>query len=150
MEYQLTLEKKQELEIELVERKTVLRDQIGERVATARALGDLSENAEYHAARNEQGKNESRIIEIESILKHAHIITKSDSGIVELGSTVIVKKDDEEKTFMIVSDVEADISIGKLSIGSPIGAAMMGKKIGDTFTVITPRGETHYTIMDIT
>jgi transcription elongation factor GreA len=145
----ITLEKKTELESELLERKTVLRDQIGERVATARALGDLSENAEYHAARGEQGKNESRIMEIESILKRAEIITRSDSGRVELGATVVVEKDGEQKTFMIVSDTEADITTGKISISSPIGSAMMGKKNNESFTIVTPRGEVTYTIISI-
>ena len=107
----ITQDKKTQLETELFERKTTMRDQIGERVATARALGDLSENAEYHAARNEQGKNESRIMEIESILKRVEIITRSTSGHVELGATVIIRKDGDTdtKTFMIVSDTEADI-----------------------------------------
>lgn len=146
----ITLEKKTELEAELLDRKTVLRDQIGERVATARALGDLSENAEYHAARGEQGKNESRILEIESILKRAEIITRSDSGMVELGATVVVEKNGEQKTFMIVSDAEADILLDKISTSSPIGSAMIGKKVGDSFITTTPRGETTYTIISIT
>ena len=147
----ITLTKKQELEAELFERKTTLRDAIGERVATARALGDLSENAEYHAARNEQGKNESRIMEIEDILKRAEIIQRTDSGIVELGATVVVKKqgDETEKTFMIVSETEADIAQGKISTSSPMGSAMVGKKVGEDFSMITPRGEVCYTIISI-
>ncbi len=147
----ITLEKKTELETELFERKTTLRDAIGERVATARALGDLSENAEYHAARNEQGKNESRIMEIEDILKRAEIIQRTDSGIVELGATVIVKKqgEDTEKTFMIVSETEADILQGKISTSSPMGSAMFGKKVGDEFLMTTPRGEVRYSIIAI-
>lgn len=147
----ITLTKKQELEAELFERKTTLRDAIGERVATARALGDLSENAEYHAARNEQGKNESRIMEIEDILKRAEIIQRTDSGIVELGATVVVKKqgDETEKTFMIVSETEADIAQGKISTSSPMGSAMFGKKVGEDFSMTTPRGEVCYTIISI-
>jgi len=147
----ITQSKKQELETELSERKTVLREEIGDRVATARAQGDLSENAEYHAARSEQGKNESRIMEIESILKRAEIITRSNSECVELGATVIVKKDgdDQEKTFMIVSDTEADIAQNKISTSSPMGSMMMNKKSGDSFTITTPRGETTYTILSV-
>lgn len=147
----ITQTKKEELEAELSERKTVLRDQIGERVATARALGDLSENAEYHAARSEQGKNESRIMEIESILKRAVIIERSGSGKVELGATVIVKKigDTDEKTFMIVSDTEADIAQGKISTSSPMGSVMFGKSAGDEFSITTPRGEVSYTIISV-
>ncbi len=147
----ITEAKKTELEAELMERKTTMRDQIGERVATARALGDLSENAEYHAARGEQGKNESRIMELEDLLKRAEIIKRSGSEIVELGATVIVKKIDDtsEKTFMIVSDTEADITQGKISTSSPMGSAMMHKKIGDNFEIITPRGTVNYTIISI-
>lgn len=136
----ITLEKKQALEKELLERKTIIREEIGERVATARALGDLSENAEYHAARNEQGKNETRIIQIESLLKHSEIITRTQSEIVELGATVTVDRDGEEKTFMIVSDSESDIAQGKISTNSPMGTAMIGKRVGETFSVMTPRG----------
>ena len=147
----ITESKKAELEVELMERKTTMRDQIGERVATARALGDLSENAEYHAARGEQGKNESRIMELEDILKRAEIIKRSDSGAVELGATVIIKKDGEdiEKTFMIVSDTEADISQNKISTSSPMGSAMVNKKTGDSFEIVTPRGNVNYKIISI-
>ncbi len=151
MGYQLTAEKKRELEVELVERKTVLRPEISERVATARAFGDLSENAEYHAARNEQGKNESRIMELEEILKKAIVIERSGSDRVELGATVVIKKvgDLEEKTYMIVSDTEADIMQNKLSTSSPMGAAMMGKSVGELFIITTPRGEVTYKILNI-
>lgn len=147
----ITATKKMELEAELSERKSVLRTEIGERVATARAHGDLSENAEYHAARSEQGKNESRIMEIESILKRAVIIERSNSGKVELGATVVVKKegDTDTKTFMIVSDTEADIGQNKISTGSPMGSAMFGKQAGDQFTITTPRGEVTYQIITI-
>jgi transcription elongation factor GreA len=147
----ITAQKKIELEAELVERKGVLRTEIGERVATARAHGDLSENAEYHAARAEQGKNESRIMEIEHILKYSEIVTRSGSGKVELGATVVIKKDGDTdtKTFMIVSDTEADISQNKISTSSPMGSMMVGKSASDTFTITTPRGEVSYTIISI-
>lgn len=148
----ITLEKKKELETELLERKTTIRDAIGERVATARALGDLSENAEYHAARGEQGENESRIMEIESVLKRAEIIERSFSGKVELGATVVVQKDGdtETKTFMIVSDAEADITQNKVSTSSPMGSVMVNKGVGEKFTVTTPRGSVNYIIKSIT
>jgi len=147
----LTQDKKTELEAELFQLKSVARVEIGNRVATARAFGDLSENAEYHAARNEQGKNEDRIMEIESILKRAEIIERSGSDVVELGANVVVKKDGDTdtKTFMIVSDAEADITQNKLSTNSPMGSAMMGKKSGDTFEIITPRGNVLYTIVSL-
>jgi len=147
----ITAQKKAELEIELADRKGTLRTEIGERVATARAHGDLSENAEYHTARAEQGKNESRIIEIEHILKHSEIVKRSDSGKVELGATVVVKKDGDAdtKTFMIVSDTEADIGQNKISTSSPMGSMMVGKSANDTFTITTPRGEVSYIIISI-
>lgn len=147
----ITQEKLDQLNDELHHLKTVERPLIGERVATARALGDLSENAEYHAARSQQGKNESRIMEIESILKRAVILKKSESGKVELGATVVVLKDGdtETKTFMVVSDTEADIAQGKLSMNSPMGAAMTGKVAGDRFEMITPRGNVAYKIVSI-
>lgn len=147
----ITADKKTELEAELVERKAVLRPEISERVSTARAHGDLSENAEYHAARSEQGKNEARINEIEYILKHAQIVQRSGSGKVELGATVVVKKveDSSEKTFMIVSDTEADIGQNKVSTSSPMGSAMVGKSTNETFTITTPRGDVEYVIVSI-
>lgn len=147
----ITQEKKTELEQELHHLKTVSRPEIGERVATARAFGDLSENAEYHAARSEQGKNEDRIREIESVLKRAEIIERSTSGKVELGATVVVQKvgDGGEKKYMIVSETEADISQDKISTSSPMGSAMLGKKPGDNFTMHTPRGEAHYHIISV-
>ncbi len=147
----ITSEKKEALEKEVIERKTILRDEIGERVSTARALGDLSENAEYHAARGEQGVNESRIMEIESVLKRAEIIERSFSGKVELGATVVVKKegDTELKKFMIVSDAEADIMENKVSTSSPMGSMMIDKIVGDVFTITTPRGSVNYTIESI-
>lgn len=147
----ITQEKLDQLQDELHNLKTVERPLVGERVATARALGDLSENAEYHAARSQQGKLESRIMEIESILKRAVIIKRSGSTNVELGATVIVQKDGdtEMKTYMIVSDTEADLAQGKLSINSPMGLAIIGKSSGDTFEMLTPRGTVSYKIISI-
>jgi transcription elongation factor GreA len=91
-------------------------------------------------------------MEIESILKRAEIIERSGSDMVELGATVVVKKDGDTdtKTFMIVSDAEADIAQNKLSTNSPMGSAMVGKKTGDTFEITTPRGNVTYTIVSIT
>ncbi len=147
----ITAEKKAELEQELIHLKTVVRPAIGERLMAARALGDLSENAEYQTSRDEQGKNETRIQQIESMLKYAQVIERSGSDKVELGATVVVKKiaDGTEKTYQIVSDAEADITANKLSISSPIGSAMMGKQSGQTFTIETPRGATEYEIVSV-
>lgn len=147
----LTKEKKAELEAELVNLKTVLRPAISERVQAARALGDLSENAEYQASRDEQGKNEARIQQIEAILKNSKVIERSGSGRVEFGATVVVQKiaDRSEKTFMIVDDAEADIAENKITPHSPIGMEMMGKSEGDIFMITTPRGTVEYKIISV-
>lgn len=147
----ITAQKKTELENELVHLKTVVRPAIGERLQAARALGDLSENAEYQSSRDEQGKNEGRIQQIEGILKYAKVIERSGSDKVELGATVVVKKttDGSEKTYVIVSETEADIMENKISTVSPIGAAMVGKQAGQTFTLETPRGSVEYEIVSV-
>lgn len=147
----ITAEKKAELEQELVHLKTVVRPAIGERLQAARALGDLSENAEYQSSRDEQGKNEGRIQQIEAILKYGKVIERSGSDKVELGATVVVKKvsDGTEKTYQIVSDTEADITANKISTSSPIGSVMVGKQAGQTFTFETPRGATEYEIISV-
>lgn len=148
----LTKEKKIELETELQHRKVVVRKEIGDRLQAARALGDLSENAEYQTSRDEQGKNESRIQQLEAILKHAKVIERSGGDRVEFGATVIVKKlsDNSEKTFMIVDGSEADIAQNKITPQSPIGSAMIGKTTGETFEITTPRGTVEYEIVNIT
>lgn len=148
----ITAEKKAELEAELIQLKTVVRPAIGDRLMAARALGDLSENAEYQTSREEQGKNETRIQQIESVLKYAKVIERSGSDKVELGATVVVKKiaDDTEKTYVIVSDAEADIMANKISTSSPIGSAMVGKQSGQTFTLETPRGVVEYKVVSVT
>lgn len=148
----ITAEKKTQLETELLNLKTVLRPAISERLQAARALGDLSENAEYQSSRDEQGKNEGRIQQIEGILKYAKIIERSGSDKVELGATVVIKKvsTGDESTYMIVGNEEADISNNKISTSSPLGSAMVGKTDGQTFTMTTPRGEVEYLIVTVT
>ncbi len=147
----ITAQKKTELENELIHLKTVVRPAIGERLQAARALGDLSENAEYQSSRDEQGKNEGRIQQIEGILKYAKVIERSGSDKVELGATVVVKKvaDGSEKTYVIVSETEADIMENKISTVSPIGSAMVGKQAGQTFVLETPRGAVEYSIVSV-
>lgn len=147
----LTKEKKNELEQELVHLKTVVRPAIGERLAAARALGDLSENAEYQTSRDEQGKNETRIQEIEYLLKHGKVIERSGSGKVELGAVVHIQKsgDSETKTYTVVSEAESNIAQNKISPASLLGAGMIGKTTGDSFTITTPRGETAYKIISV-
>ena len=146
--YQLTAAGKKELEAELLELKN-RRGDIAEKIANARDYGDLSENAEYDAAREEQGLLESRIIEVEDILQNAELISsKHSTSEVGLGSTVDLKNG-TTVTYMVVGAVEADPMEGKISNESPIGAALMGKKAGETVTIKTPKGESTYEIVEI-
>jgi transcription elongation factor GreA len=146
--YHLTVEGKKELEAELEELKPQ-RAIIAEKIANARDYGDLSENAEYDAAREEQGLLESRIAEVEEILKNADIIEagKSD-GTVKVGSTVDLYNG-KNVTYQVVGPVEADPIEGKISNESPIGAALIGKKTGDKVTIKTPKGEMSYAIKKV-
>jgi len=128
-----------------------LRAQIADRIKTAREFGDLSENMEYSAARQDQERNEARISEIEHILANVQVITapKSDSKVV-LGSTVKLKSSDgKTKEFQVVGTVEADPLNGKISDESPIGQALLGKKEGEEVEIKTPADTTTYTIDDI-
>ena len=129
----LTKEGKKELEEEL---KTLQarRPEIAEKIATARAFGDLSENEEYSSARSEQKTVENRILEIEDILKNATVIRSASHSKVVLGATVKVKIDGKEKTYSIVGPVEADPTSGKISDASPIGKALLGLKEGEEAT----------------
>lgn len=146
----ISASKKAELEQELKERKEELRPEILEKLQYAKSLGDLSENAEYHAAREAQGKNESRIKQIEHILKYAVITEKKNDGTVGLGSEVILKKSGAgEVTYTIVGSEEADMSRNLLSNTSPLGQALLGKSEGETVSITTPKGETSYTITKI-
>lgn len=150
MEY-LTLEKKTELEAELNHLKTVRRKEIADALEYAKSLGDLSENAEYHQAREDQANCEDRIGHLEQILKNAVVMDKHHSGTVEVGTTVTVLKkgDKEEKTFMLVGSEEANSLEGKISNESPLGLALLGKKAGESATVVAPKGEIVYTIKKI-
>lgn len=146
--YQITDEGRQELERELEELKG-RRGEIADKIATARGFGDLSENAEYDTAREEQGLLETRIAEIEDILQHASIIQSSGTSEIGLGSTVELKSDDKTVTYTVVGPVEANPLEGKISNESPIGQALMGKKIGDEVVISTPKGETTYHVVAI-
>ena len=146
--YQITDEGKQELEAELEELKG-RRGAIAEKIAEARDYGDLSENAEYDAAREEQGLVESRIAEIEDILLNADIIKASKSSKVVLGCKVELKTGKKTVVYSVVGPVEADPLEGKISNESPIGEALMGKKVGDSVTITTAKGEIKYEIVSI-
>lgn len=124
------------------------RTEIAEAIRTARELGDLAENAEYQAARADQERNDNRIAEIENILNNVEIIKKSDGGKVQLGS-VVTLKNGKVKEFQVVGTVEADPLNGKISDESPIGKALIGKKVGDAVEIKTPAETTSYKITAI-
>ncbi|WP_428354772.1 transcription elongation factor GreA [Methyloprofundus sp.] len=150
----LTVAGAEKLQTELDELKTVTRPRIVEAIATARAHGDLKENAEYHAAREQQSFSEGRINEIEAKLSNAQIIdvTKIDAnGKVIFGATVEIEDLESEKkvTYQIVGQDEADIKAGRVSVGSPIARAMIGKEEEDVITVKTPGGVVDYEILSI-
>lgn len=146
--YNITAEGKKELEKELETLKG-RRGEIAEKIAEARDYGDLSENAEYDAAREEQGVVETRIAEIEEILQNAEIIAGGSKSKVGLGSVVELKSSKKTVEYALVGPVEADPLNGKISNESPIGMALEGKKVGETATITTPKGETEYEIISI-
>lgn len=146
--YQITEEGKQELENELEELKS-RRGGIADKIAEARDFGDLSENAEYDSAREEQGLVESRIAEIEDILLNAEIIKGGSKTKVSLGSKVELKTGKKTVTYTVVGPVEADPLEGKISNESPIGLALMGKKVSEKVIIKTPKGEIEYEIVKI-
>ncbi len=147
----ISAEKKLALENELLDLKGPKRREILESLEFAKSLGDLSENAEYHQAREEQGKLEERISAVEHILRVGQIIEKSHSTHVEIGSTVKVQKEgsSDKQTFQIVGSEEADVAGGKISNDSLLGQALYGKKKGDTAIFSTPKGTTKYKVLDI-
>lgn len=122
---------------------------IADEIKTAREQGDLAENAEYQAARADQEKNEARISELEGILTSVEVIGKPKGGKVQLGSTVKLKGNSKAKEFQVVGTVEADPLNAKISDESPIGKALMGKKVGDDVEIVTPAETTTYKIVEI-
>ena len=148
----LTKEGKEELEKRLEYLKVEKRAEITERIKVAREFGDLSENAEYDAAKNEQAMIEGEILEIEEKLKHAVIIKEtSKKGTVSLGSKVDIYDEDlgELMTYEIVGTTEADVEQGRISNESPIGNALLGKKANDVVKVAVPAGITTVTIKKV-
>ena len=138
----LTKEGKEELEKRLDYLKVEKRAEITERIKTAREFGDLSENAEYDAAKNEQAMIEGENLEIEEKLKHAVIIKESKKGTVSLGSKVdfVEEGSNEVMTYEIVGTTEADVEQGRISNESPIGNALLGRKANDVVNVLAPAG----------
>ncbi|HET7335558.1 MAG TPA: transcription elongation factor GreA [Rhizomicrobium sp.] len=141
------------LEDEITQLKSVERPAVIAMIAEARAHGDLSENAEYHAAKEKQSFIEGRVIELEDMIGRAEVIdvSKLSGDTVKFGATVtLVDEDtDEEKKFQIVGDMEADAKSGRISISSPIARALIGKSVGDTVEVTSPGGSRSYEILEV-
>jgi transcription elongation factor GreA len=147
-QYQITIEGKKELELELASLKGH-RIEIANKISEARDYGDLSENAEYEVAREEQGIVETRISEIEDILQNAEIIKSRSNSKVDLGNRVELKTQDSTVIYTVVGPVEADPLEGKISNKSPIGEALFGKKVGEKVEIKAPKGSTTYEITSI-
>ena len=148
-EFLLTKDGIQTLKDELQQLTTNKRAEIAERLKEAKADGDLSENAMFDAARDEQGFVEGRISEIEHILKHAKLIENKATGKVGIGSTVHLELEDGEQRYTIVGSTEANPDEGKISDESPIGKALLGKRPGDEVEVVVPRGKLVYKITKV-
>jgi transcription elongation factor GreA len=149
----MTLDGYKSLEVELQRLKSVERPRIIAAIAEARAHGDLSENAEYHAAKEQQGLNEARVAEIEDKINRAEIIdvTKLSGDTVKFGATVSLEDEDsgEKVTYTIVGDTEANLRDRKISISSPIARALIGKGKGESVDVTTPKGTRTFEILQI-
>lgn len=148
-EYRLTKEGVAELEQELKE-LIDSRGEIAEKLKTAREHGDLKENAEYHNARDEQASLEARVSELESILRSVEVVkAPKNSNTVKIGNAVVLKGQKGDQTYTIVGSVEANPAQSKISDMSPIGQALLGKKVGDEVAIELPAGETVYKVKAI-
>lgn len=152
--YPMTPQGHKALEEELKQLKTIDRPRITEAIAEAREHGDLKENAEYHAAREQQGMCEARIRDIEAKLGGAEVIDPTklpQDGRVVFGVTVVLENMDtaEERRYQIVGDDEADVKLGKISVGSPIARGLIGKSEGDEAKIQTPSGVVEYEILEV-
>ena len=147
----ITEEKKKALIEELNYLKTTKRKEILDALNSAKALGDLSENAEYHQAREDQGKTEDRINQIKYMLQSSEVVKKHSSNNVEIGTTVTLKKEGSKNfiTYSIVGAEEADMAQNKISNNSPLGRALFGKSKNDVVLVSTPKGSSKYMIIEI-
>jgi transcription elongation factor GreA len=141
------------LEAEFTRRQQVERPRIVQAISEARAHGDLSENAEYHSAKEAQSHNEGRIVELEDMLQRAEVIdvAKLSGSTIKFGATVTMIDEDTEqqKVFQIVGESEADVKAGKVSVTSPTARALIGKKVGDSVEVNTPGGGKSYEILEV-
>lgn len=147
---QLTREAHDRLAAELEELRTVGRTRIAQLIETARALGDLSENGDYHAAKDEQGRMEGRIRQLEALLKNPQIVESVGTDAVQVGSKVTVRFDDGyEDSYIVGNLAERTDELEVLSADSPLGQALLGAKKGDTVTFTGPRGEDKVEIVDV-
>lgn len=141
------------IEAELKERKTVTRSEIVEAIATAREHGDLKENAEYHAAKEQQSFNEGRIKELEGAVGAAQIIdpSKFTGNQIKFGAKVVIvdEETDVERKLQIVGEYESNADKGLISITSPIARALIGKSVGDSVKVVTPKGRVDYEVLEV-
>lgn len=152
-EYQMTHDALKELQDELDQLKTVGRQEMAEKIKVALSFGDLSENAEYDEAKSEQGKMESRINELEHLIRNAVIVDdeNDEEGTVGRTSVVTLKnlEDNQEVTYRLVGFTQSDPLAGKISDESPVGKALMGKQVGDVIEVEAPRGKVSFEILDV-
>ena len=154
IKYPMTVQGARALEEELHHLTKVVRPKLSQDIGTARELGDLKENAEYHAAREQQGMVEARVRDIEGRLQNSVVIdvtTIAHTGKVIFGTTVEIAnvETDESVTYHIVGEDEADFKLGKISVGSPIARALVGKNEGDVVTVKAPSGVVEYEIIEV-
>lgn len=147
----LSQEKFNDLKKELEHLKSVRRKEIAESLEFAKSMGDLSENAEYHEARQEQAETEDRIAKLELMLKSAVITEKHKGGVIGIGSTILIKRANEktERQYQIVGSEEANTKEGKISNKSPLGEALIGKSKGDKFSYETPSGVVSCNVVDV-
>lgn len=147
----LSQQKYKEFVDELDYLQTTRRQEIAENLKEARSLGDLSENAEYHQAREDQANTEKRITDLQEILSNALILKKGSSSKVGVGATVVVQKkgDKEKREFIIVGSQEANMAESKISVSSPLVIAMLDKTKGESFSFASPKGKQDYKIIDI-
>ena len=147
----LTEAKFNQFKKELEELRTKKRKEIAEALEFAKSLGDLSENAEYHDARDMQARVEDRINHLEALLKNVSIVSAHNTDVVAVGATITLSREGSKESivYTIVGAEESDASEGKISMRSPLGLAVLGKKKGETFTFKTPGGTVNYKVIDI-
>lgn len=140
----------EDLKAEHIKRMTQIRKEIAEKISAAKELGDLSENFEYHEAKEQQGLNEARIQQLADMIRDVVIVEESSGGsTIGLGTTFVVEVSGSQKTYSLVGSNESDPMAGKISNESPIGLAFMGHEVGDTIEIQTPGGAMTYQIISI-